>query len=1373
MRFKNCLGVACFILVLFVSLFLNSGVSSQTANLKMTSNESGVTTALNGNQISTNFNNNQISTQSLTTSQFVREVNHDLADYLIPENSYFAINGQELDEDITVNYGDEIDVHLEWSLPNTERWTTDDVFTYQLPEGFEFTNVQNGPVRNESGQTVGVYTITNNKVTIQYTDENFVKLSNIVGALNVSGKITESSYNGGDGGVIDLNIPGVGHILVNINPTSALRINKSVTKIDTDTYEFKVVVRSITDNTNVVITDTMGKYLELVSDSLSITNNGNEMTDGFILNVNSSTNFVYEIEKLNKGDEVVITYQANVLDGGFISSSTDNDLRNTASVKSDELPNAISASALVTTKKASLSKSGSYNISDNTVTWTIIVKPGEKGVTLEDIISDDQEITGNIKVEESDNGSTYYDSELVITVSDLEKGYTFTADSTGNKAYRITFKTKATTTGATQLYNKATIYVGGSDHVDKDATVGLIPGVNIDKTVSSANDREGIINWNTKVTIPNVDNNSKYTIFKDVLGTGLTLVENSVKVNGQTVSETTDYKLEITDNGFNIHFGNIDPGQIFDISYQTKFDNSESQKFTNTATVSVNGEEKSDTAEYNYNKKSNYIQKHLNNASDNFNKTGIARWEIKIDQLPTNVSDTYVTDMIPEGMEYVDGSAKLVLNYNPYTTYELKPIVEDGKLVFNLNDYIDELSAHSAGASIFYDSKLTDILAEQKTYTNKANITINHETYPDVEASITGSVTNLLSKTAVYNTSTAPLVDYTIKVNEGAADISPTSNTLRLEDQMGSAIEFVRGSLKINGEAADSDSYTWDSENRVLTINVPDETSLTITYQALVTLIPGEELNDENAFNRVNLDGYDENQTESEWIIKGEVLESNASSSSDSATLRVYKYKEGDANTPLANVKFDLYEVGFTVEGGIFNFTGEETLVNSLTTASDGFANFTGINYDRVYKLVESETSDGYILNSVPYYFVFPGNDNITYPDYFDGGYKITIYDQLQIGTVEIGNEYSLLDLNISKVWEDHDYSKRPESITVYLKRNGEYVIENGQKKSVTLSSSNNWQASFEGLVKYDDNHNRYNYTIEEAVPEYYQDEYENSFTIDEENWTITNTLDDSSLTISKVVAGNAGDKDKEFTFKVILTDKNGNPLEEEFFYTGSKEGIIKSGETVKLKHGETITINGLPVETNYEVIELEANSDRYETTATNDKGIIGFDENKVVFTNTKNEGSLTIDKTVGGNSGETDRYFSFKVILLDKDGNILEGVYNYTGSKTGTIKSGDIIKLKHGESITITGLPVGASYKVIELEANSDGYKTTVTNDNGIIGLEGNMSSFMNYKDVFKKLYEKSNIPQTGGSDNTSLYGVLTLAFGMLGIGLLKRKHA
>ena len=47
-----------------------------------------------------------------------------------------------------------------------------------------------------------------------------------------------------------------------------------------------------------------------------------------------------------------------------------------------------------------------------------------------------------------------------------------------------------------------------------------------------------------------------------------------------------------------------------------------------------------------------------------------------------------------------------------------------------------------------------------------------------------------------------------------------------------------------------------------------------------------------------------------------------------------------------------------------------------------------------------------------------------------------------------------------------------------------------------------------------------------------------------------------------------------------------------------------------------------------------------------------------------------------------------------------------------------------------------------------------------------------MNYKDIFKK-YEKSNIPQTGGSDNTSIYGILTLAFGILGICLVKKVRA
>ena len=205
MKLKNCLGVACFILVLFVSLFLNGGVGPENSDLKMTTNESNISMALNGNQISTIFNGNMNNTQKLSTSHFAREVRyHNLADYLVLENSHFTIDGQEISDDMTVNYGSKIDIHLEWALPNTERWTTEDVFVYDLPEGFTFANGQTGSVMDNAGNRVGVYTISNNEVTIQYTDEDFVSQSNIIGAMNVSGEITDVSMGGSDGGKIDL-----------------------------------------------------------------------------------------------------------------------------------------------------------------------------------------------------------------------------------------------------------------------------------------------------------------------------------------------------------------------------------------------------------------------------------------------------------------------------------------------------------------------------------------------------------------------------------------------------------------------------------------------------------------------------------------------------------------------------------------------------------------------------------------------------------------------------------------------------------------------------------------------------------------------------------------------------------------------------------------------------------------------------------------------------------------------------------------------------------------------------------------------------------------------------------------------------------------
>ncbi len=96
--------------------------------------------------------------------------------------------------------------------------------------------------------------------------------------------------------------------------------------------------------------------------------------------------------------------------------------------------------------------------------------------------------------------------------------------------------------------------------------------------------------------------------------------------------------------------------------------------------------------------------------------------------------------------------------------------------------------------------------------------------------------------------------------------------------------------------------------------------------------------------------------------------------------------------------------------------------------------------------------------------------------------------------------------------------------------------------------------------------------------------------------------------------------------------------------------------------------------------------------------------------------GNLTISKTVGGNAGSTEKAFEFTVTLSNASGQPLTGSYSYTGSSTGSITSGGKISLKHGESVTIAGLPVGTKYKVTEADYSAEDYTSTSVNSAGQI---------------------------------------------------------
>lgn len=123
------------------------------------------------------------------------------------------------------------------------------------------------------------------------------------------------------------------------------------------------------------------------------------------------------------------------------------------------------------------------------------------------------------------------------------------------------------------------------------------------------------------------------------------------------------------------------------------------------------------------------------------------------------------------------------------------------------------------------------------------------------------------------------------------------------------------------------------------------------------------------------------------------------------------------------------------------------------------------------------------------------------------------------------------------------------------------------------------------------------------------------------------NTYSAGTLSITKTVTGNLGDKDKYFEFKVTLTGDAAKTYGGSYAVTGGSNAknptSIKIGEetTFLLKHGDTISIANLPYGVSYTVTETAA--DGYKTTRTGDNGTISAAAQTVAFENNKNSENI------------------------------------------------------------------------------------------------------------------------------------------------------
>ena len=167
------------------------------------------------------------------------------------------------------------------------------------------------------------------------------------------------------------------------------------------------------------------------------------------------------------------------------------------------------------------------------------------------------------------------------------------------------------------------------------------------------------------------------------------------------------------------------------------------------------------------------------------------------------------------------------------------------------------------------------------------------------------------------------------------------------------------------------------------------------------------------------------------------------------------------------------------------------------------------------------------------------------------------------------------------------------------------------------------------------------------------------------------------TLTVQKIVADNV--EDWSFDFAVTIG--------------GNTQNVTLT------KSSPTWTSGPIALGTEYEVKEVDAKG--YQVTSTNETGTITENSSAVFVNMPVDTGVLTISKTVEGQKNPTEK-FTFTV-------NLPEGEYPYIYSTaqgndevSGHISNNETVTLSSGQSVSIYGLPVGASYTVTET-ANDD----------------------------------------------------------------------
>ncbi|MGN1406849.1 SpaA isopeptide-forming pilin-related protein, partial [Lactobacillus sp.] len=423
-----------------------------------------------------------------------------------------------------------------------------------------------------------------------------------------------------------------------------------------------------------------------------------------------------------------------------------------------------------------------------------------------------------------------------------------------------------------------------------------------------------------------------------------------------------------------------------------------------------------------------------------------------------------VTDLLPKGMTYVDGSLKAKVYYSDWDTrsqitwwdndkhanltYDLdgaqKPSVStqkqaDGttKLMVSVPDGYDNSNSNiiqlTYKASVKGDDDWEDMSKLSKSYTN----TVSWNGYTDKQTTNETREVSVLKKKGVQikdaDGNPTNVIGYQVDINPQSLDLNPDGDTVILNDQlslssgMDAYLDLQKTKLyKYDykaenhiGDEIDHSLYSlkYDSDTHQIKLELPDKTACVLVYQ--YSIDTDNNINP-TISNKASLAGkYSSDEST-------QLTDSSSSADITEQKISVYKVDSDDYTKNLPGAEFSLEKLNGSSWQKV---AAKDVNVNGkLVTDQKGKLDLTNLSNNTVYRLKESKAPSGYSLNTKYFYLVWL-NGKKTSDDVYKNlsdTVKNEIGKQSNIhffktagGAIYVPDDYS--QLTVAKHWVNSD----------------------------------------------------------------------------------------------------------------------------------------------------------------------------------------------------------------------------------------------------------------------------------------------------------------------------------------------------------------